>query len=99
MKLLSFRSILGMALVALVSACGGQAATDAPIKTAALTQVVVSPAQAGTSAQAANAQAPTPDCAPENCQGLRIIDGNAEAFRIDAQRRAAAEANGDGPQA
>jgi hypothetical protein len=93
MKLLSFRSALGMALVALVSACGGQTATDAPIKTAAVMQVMVAPAQAGT-----NAQGPTPDCAPENCQGLRIIDGNAEAFRIDAQRRAAAEANGDGPQ-
>jgi hypothetical protein len=80
-----------MTLVVLVSACGGQAATDAPIRTAAMTQVAP--------AQAASAQAPTPDCAPENCQGLRIIDGNAEAYRIDAQRRAAAEANGDGPQA
>lgn len=83
-----------MALVALVSACGGQAAGDAPIQTAAVMQAVVAPAQAGTSAQA-----PTPDCAPENCKGLRIIDGNAEAYRVDAQRRAAAEANGDGPQA
>lgn len=99
MKLLSLRSVLGMALVALVSACGGQAASDASIQTAALTQVVMAPAQAVTSVQAANAQAPAPDCAPENCQGLRIIDGNAEAYRVDAQRRAAAEANGDGPQA
>lgn len=88
-----------MSLVALVSACGGQAASDAPIQTAAVMQAVVAPAQAGTSAQAANAQAPTPDCAPENCKGLRIIDGNAEAYRVDAQRRAAAEANGDDPQA
>jgi hypothetical protein len=31
---------------------------------------------------------PAPDCAAENCQGLRIIDGNAEAYRIDAMRRA-----------
>lgn len=99
MKLISFRSVLGMALVALVSACGGQVATDAPIKTAAVMQVVMAPAQAGANAQAATLQAPTPDCAPENCQGLRIIDGNAEAYRIDAQRRAAAEANGVGPQA
>jgi hypothetical protein len=91
MKSISFRSALVMTLVVLVSACGGQVATDAPIRTAAITQVAP--------AQAAAAQAPTPDCAPENCQGLRIIDGNAEAYRIDAQRRAAAEANGDGPQA
>lgn len=86
MKFLPFRSALCMALVALVSACGGQAASDAPIRTAAIAQV-------------APAQAPTPDCAPQQCQGLRIIDGNAEAFRVDAQRRAAAEANGDGAQA
>jgi hypothetical protein len=35
---------------------------------------------------------PVPDCEPENCQGLRIIDGNAEAYRFDAVRRSAAEA-------
>jgi hypothetical protein len=31
---------------------------------------------------------PVPDCQPENCAGLRIIDGNAEAFHVDAMRRA-----------
>jgi hypothetical protein len=31
---------------------------------------------------------PQPDCAPEGCKGLRIIDGNAEAFRLDAMKRA-----------
>ena len=97
MTLLSLRSFLGMALVALVSACGGQVETDAPVKTAAAMQVVVAPAVPGTDAPSANAQGPTPDCAPQNCQGLRIIDGNAEAYRVDAQRRAAAEA-GDAPQ-
>ena len=35
---------------------------------------------------------PQPDCAPEGCNSLRIIDGNAEAWRIDAARRAALEA-------
>lgn len=37
---------------------------------------------------------PTPDCAAEGCGSLRIIDGNAEAYRIDAMRRAAADGNG-----
>jgi hypothetical protein len=34
---------------------------------------------------------PAPDCAADGCQGLRIIDANAEAYRYDAMRRAAAE--------
>jgi hypothetical protein len=34
---------------------------------------------------------PAPDCAADGCKGLRIIDGNAEASRYDAMRRAAAE--------
>lgn len=41
----------------------------------------------------ASATMPAPDCAAEGCSGLRIIDGNAEAWRIDAQRRAALEAS------
>jgi hypothetical protein len=47
-------------------------------------------------AQAAQSggQNPVPDCAAEHCQGLRIIDGNAEACRFDAMRRSAAEAPG-----
>jgi len=35
------------------------------------------------------ANMPEPDCAAEACSSLRIIDGNAEAWRIDAPRRAA----------
>ena len=38
------------------------------------------------------ANMPQPDCAAEGCSSLRIIDGNAEAWRIDAARRAALEA-------
>lgn len=38
------------------------------------------------------ANMPQPDCAAEGCGSLRIIDGNAEAWRIDAARRAALEA-------
>ena len=40
----------------------------------------------------ASATMPAPDCAAEGCGSLRIIDGNAEAWRLDAQRRAALEA-------
>jgi hypothetical protein len=43
-------------------------------------------------AATASATMPAPDCAVEGCASLRIIDGNAEAWRIDAQRRAALEA-------
>jgi hypothetical protein len=45
-------------------------------------------------AAASGAYNPTPDCAAEGCASLRIIDGNAEAYRIDAMRRAAAGDNG-----
>jgi hypothetical protein len=45
--------------------------------------------------QAVANQAPQPDCAPEGCRGLRIIDANAEEYRLKAQRLAAAEAAGD----
>lgn len=34
------------------------------------------------------ANMPAPDCAPQNCAGLRIIDGNAEAYRVDAMKKA-----------
>jgi hypothetical protein len=34
---------------------------------------------------------PLPDCAAEGCKSLRIIDANAEAYRYEAMRRAAAE--------
>ena len=72
-------------LAAALSACGGSApeGLDPGVQTAAATHVVdlsVDPAAAG--------QTPAPDCADQNCSGLRIIDGNAEAFRIDAMRRA-----------
>jgi hypothetical protein len=39
-----------------------------------------------------NGQNPTADCEAEKCQGLRIIDGNAEAYRFDAIRGSTAEA-------
>jgi hypothetical protein len=47
------------------------------------------PAVAQAPAQAAAAQEPQPDCAADGCKGLRIIDSNAEMYRLEAQRRAA----------
>jgi len=46
--------------------------------------------QAKASTQVASAAMPAPDCAADGCKGLRIIDANAESFRYDAMRRAAA---------
>ena len=84
----TFRTMLSLPLIALaLTACGGDtgpAIDSAPVQTAAYVRVVdlsVDPASVGKN--------PAPDCAAEACNGLRIIDGNAEAFRIDAMRRAA----------
>jgi hypothetical protein len=38
---------------------------------------------------------PAPDCAADGCKSLRIIDANAEAYRYDAMRRAAADQAAD----
>ena len=81
---------------AFLSACGGAVSdtAGAPIQTAA---VIASVAVSATATHAVDlsvdpaavGQTPAPDCAADSCAGLRIIDGNAEAFRIDAMRRAA----------
>jgi len=97
MNLATIRTILTASLLALLTACGAGAPTGAIDASAAVKVATVpdSSAAQGTTAQAAlpvqavTAQQPLPDCQPENCAGLRIIDGNAEAFRIDAMRRAA----------
>jgi hypothetical protein len=39
-------------------------------------------------ALAAAAQGPQPDCAADGCKSIRIIDANAEMYRLEAQRRA-----------
>lgn len=107
MNFSSLRTLTAIALAALLTACGaGQQETQSMSKTAASVQSDVIPAMASTSTAAAavststgNAPAlaatgpnmPAPDCAAEACAGLRIIDGNAEAYRIDAMRRAAAD--------
>ena len=76
-------------LTLFLAACGGQYDIDTPVRTAAASASLVAPAASATHAMSA---LPAPDCAAEGCASLRIIDGNAEAWRIDAGRRAAREA-------
>jgi hypothetical protein len=89
---MNLAAILTASLLALLTACGAGAPADAIDASAAVKVATASgssTAQAALPVQAVTAQQPLPDCQPENCAGLRIIDGNAEAFRIDAMRRAA----------
>jgi hypothetical protein len=88
MKLHAIRSVSALSIAVILAACGGGQA-DQPTQTAAA--VIVS-GQSGASAQVASSTMPQPDCAAEGCKGLRIIDGNAEAYRYDAMRRAQLEA-------
>ncbi len=104
MNLTTLRSLIAMSAAVLLTACGaGQPETQAPLRLAAAVQSAeTAPTVMPTAAVADPALAaarivvspnqPAPDCAPEGCSSLRIIDGNAEAYRIDAQRRAALEA-------
>ena len=102
---ISFRTIAAIALTTLLTACGaGQQETQMSKTLGSAVQsdlgaaaVAAAPAAVSTGpavAAATGANHPTPDCAAEGCGSLRIIDGNAEAYRIDAMRRAAAEGNG-----
>ena len=97
MKSLHIASALSLAL--LLTACGGQqdfqGSTLASTTVSASTIVASSASPAVATAPATTAVAanlPQPDCAAEGCAGLRIIDGNAETWRIDAARRAALDA-------
>lgn len=47
----------------------------------------LAPSSAAPAYAATAVQMPVADCAPQACQGLRIIDSNAETFRADAARR------------
>ncbi|MGI4842763.1 MAG: hypothetical protein ACRYF7_05565 [Janthinobacterium lividum] len=102
---ISFRTFSAIALTALLTACGaGQQETQTPMTLGSAVQSNLSVAAAAAPsaavstgpavAAATGPNNPTPDCAAEGCGSLRIIDGNAEAYRIDAMRRAAAEGNG-----
>jgi hypothetical protein len=92
MKLHAIRSVSAFALAALLAACGG-GQIDQPTQTAA----AISSSQMGSAASVASVATvatstmPAPDCAADGCKGLRIIDANAEAYRYEAMRRAAAE--------
>ena len=77
-----------MQLASVVTDATGSADTPAMSGAAASAPAVA--AQGG--AIVASATMPAPDCAAEGCASLRIIDGNAEAWRIDAQRRAELDA-------
>lgn len=106
---ISFRTIAAIALTTLLGACGaGQQETQMPMTLGSAVQSDLNVATSAAATAAAPAAVPTgpavaaasgpnnpiPDCAAEGCGSLRIIDGNAEAYRIDAMRRAAAEGHG-----
>jgi hypothetical protein len=80
MKILRWAGLAGPLFL---SACGG--GYDA-IEASSTQVAVVAPTTT------VSAGLPLPDCAPEGCKGLRVIDGNAEAYRADAASRAAREA-------
>lgn len=72
----SFSHVLALLCLASLTACGGN--------------FEAAPAAATTPATALAASAsrtPVADCEPQACQGLRIIDSNAESFRADGARR------------
>jgi hypothetical protein len=97
MKFLLLRSLAAAALATLLAACGGaDPQTDTTvIQTAAVMQAVAVTGPQGASQAAVQGTPPVygpnqpePDCAAEGCNGLRIIDANAEAYRMDAMKRA-----------
>jgi hypothetical protein len=55
-----------------LTACGNNLDTAAPTHTARAASV---------------AHMPVADCEPQACQSMRIIDSNAETFRVDSARR------------
>lgn len=94
------RTIIALSLTCVLAACGGQYDIDTTVRSASTTIIASAPASVSAAAApaaavvtVASATMPAPDCAAEGCASLRIIDGNAEAWRIDAQRRAALEAS------
>jgi hypothetical protein len=102
MKSPIFRTAAAFALAALLAACGGspsdqEVLTAASMQTGVTTTAVAGGVSAALATPSANTSAPTviaanspaPDCAADGCSSLRIIDGNAEAWRYDAMRRAA----------
>jgi hypothetical protein len=71
-------------------------APGAQLPSAQLPSAQALSAQIAAAAQAAD-DGPQPDCAPQGCKALRIIDANAEMYRLEAQRRAAAAEDDGNP--
>jgi len=90
MKFFTLRNAFGLSLAVLLAACGVGNETGVPTQTAAMIQTNVGAPTAAPQAQVASAAMPAPDCAADGCKGLRIIDGNAEAYRYQAMQHAAA---------
>ncbi|HEX9174227.1 MAG TPA: hypothetical protein VF861_16380 [Telluria sp.] len=97
MKLFAIRSAAAATLLGLLTACGGSGLDAAPSVAdgTALAPPVMDARPAaqellsGMQPPPSNDQVPTPDCQSDNCQGLRVIDGNAEAYRFGAIGRVA----------
>ncbi len=80
MKQFALRTAFAASLAVLLAACGANDDVDLPTRTAAMSASTV-----------VAANSPVPDCAADGCSSLRIIDANAETYRYDAMRRAAAD--------
>ncbi len=98
MKFSSLRTIAAFATTVLLTACGAGQHDSQMVQTQTAGVTVSTPAAAAPSTGAPvapklAANMPAPDCAAEGCGSLRIIDGNAEAFRLDIQRRDALQAS------
>jgi len=96
MKFFTIRNAFGLSLAVLLAACGAGNEIGVPTQTAAMIQTNVGAPTAAPQApvaapqaQVASAAMPAPDCAADGCKGLRIIDGNAEAYRYQAMHAAA----------
>jgi hypothetical protein len=69
------RLLAAVSLACALTACGANVDTTATAATPVLA--------------ASATHMPVADCEPQACQGLRIIDSNAETFRADNARREA----------
>jgi len=90
MKLHAIRSVSALGLAVILTACGGGQVDQAGQPGVTAAAIVTMASASGVSTQASTSM-PAPDCAADGCKSPRIIDANAEAYRYDAMRRAAAE--------
>jgi hypothetical protein len=84
----AIRTLLPLAIAALLTACGGSnLATDAP-ETVVQTAAVIEHVDVTGPATAPSASDPQPDCAADGCHAVRVIDENLEVAHLAAVRRA-----------